>query len=322
MNRKCVLTSVAGFAVMAACNLHAAQPRYPERPVRVLVPAPPGGTVDLVARTLSPKLSESLNGQFVVDNRAGAGGVIAAELLTSAAPDGYTLSALYTAFTTNAALRAKPSYDPVNGIAPIAMVAESPLVLSIYPGLGVGSVKDLISLAKSRKLLYGSAGNGTGSHILAELMKSMVGVDITHVPYKGAAVAMTAVVAGEVHFQFTGPVAVLGLAKSGRVKNIAVTSLKRNSTMPEIPTMDESGVPGFEAVNWFGIAAPAKTPLPVITLLNAEILKALKSRDVIERLGGQGSEVVGSTPEYLGEFIKRDVEKWRKVVKSANIVPD
>ena len=314
-----IITSATVAFLCLLSSAIAAESRYPLRPVRVIVPAPPGGTVDLVARTLSPHLAEQMTQQFVVDNRAGAGGVIAAELLAGATPDGYTIGALYTSFTINAALRKKSSYDPVNGIAPISMVSVSPLVLSVFPGLGVGNVRELVAAAKTRKLLYGTAGNGTGAHMLGELFKITAGIDAVHVPYKGAAPAIAAMVAGEVQYQFAGPIAVLSLAKSGRLRNIAVTSLKRNASMPELPTMDESGFPGFEVINWFGIAAPAKTPADIITRLNAEIQKTLRTDDVAQKLGGQGSDITGGTPGFLGDLIRRDVEKWTRVVQKAGI---
>jgi tripartite-type tricarboxylate transporter receptor subunit TctC len=295
---------------------------YPVRPVRVLVTAPPGGTVDLVARVLGPKLTEQLGQPFIVDNRPGAGGVIAAELLAKATPDGYTLGAIYTSFTTNAVMRKHSPYDPVRDIAPITLVSISPLVLVAYPGLGVESVQDLIALAKRKPLYYGSSGNGSGGHMCGELFKAMARIDATHVPYKGAAAATSEVVAGQVQFEFVGPVTVLSLAKAGRLKLLAVTSAKRNPSMADTPTLQESGVPGFDVVNWFGMAAPARTSRAIVEHLNREMVRALQLSDVRQKLAGEGAVIIGSTPAEFGAFIQRDVEKWRGVVKSGHITVD
>lgn len=309
-------------AALCATSAVAADAPYPVRPVRLLVSATPGGTVDLVARVLAPKLTERLGQPFVVDNRGGAGGVIAAELVAKASPDGYTLGVVYTSFTTNPALRKQSSYDPVRDYSAITLVIVSPLALVANAGLGMDSVRDLIAMSKVKPLYYGSSGNGSGGHMCGELFNAMAGVRTTHVAYKGAAAATSEVVAGQVQFQFAGPITVVSLAKSGRLKFLAVTSLKRNATWPDIPTLDEAGVPGFEVVNWFGLVAPAKISRAVILRLNEDIVKALQLPDVRGKLGGEGAEVVGSTPEAFAEFLKRDVAKWRKVATDSNIHAD
>jgi tripartite-type tricarboxylate transporter receptor subunit TctC len=312
---------ISGTAFVCVCA-GAAESPYPVRPVRLVVPAPPGGTVDLVARVLGPKLAEQTGQQFIVDNRGGAGGVVAAELLAAAAADGYTLGAVYTSFTTNAALRQKPSYDPLRDYSALSLVMWSPLVLVAHPGLGVDSVRELIALSKSRELHYASAGNGTGGHMAGELFRALSAVRAVHVPYKGAAAGTNDVVSGQVQYAFVGPVTVLALVKAKRLRLLAVTSLKRNPAMPDVPTVDEQGVAGFEVVNWFGIVGPARLPPALVARLNREIGTALDAPAVRQKLGGDGTEIVASTPPDFAAFLRRDVEKWRKVVKSANITVD
>jgi len=314
--------AMAGIAIAQAPVGSAADAAYPTRPVRVIVPAPPGGTADLVARVLAPKLAEQMQQGFVVDNRGGAGGVVAAELLAAAAPDGYTLGSIYTSFTTNVALRRKPSYDPLAGYSYVSMVMWSPLVLIAHPGVPVNSVKELIALSKTRDMHYASAGNGTGGHMCGELFKSLTGARATHVPYKGAALGTNDVVSGAVQFAFVGPITAVGLVKAGKLKMLAVTSLKRNPALPDIPSVDEQTGSGYDVVNWFGIAGPAKLPRALVMKLNAEIATALQSAEVRKRLGGDGAEIIGNTPEYFADFIRRDLEKWKAVVTKAGMTLD
>lgn len=292
---------------------------YPSRPVRFLVPAPPGGTVDHIARLVSPLLSEQLGKPFVIDNRGGAGGVIAAEMIANAAPDGHTLGMIYTSYTTNAVLRANPGYSPLTGNTPITQATWSPLLLALHAALPVKSVGELVAMAKAKPMLYGSAGNGSGGHMAAELFNTMAGIRVTHVPYKGAAAATNEVVSGQVAYQFAGPITVLALGRAGRLRLLAVSSLKRTSAMPDIPTVDESGVPGLEVINWFGMVAPPATPRPLIERLNDEIKRALMQSDVRNRLAGEGSEVAATTPDQFRAFIRADMEKWAKVVRLAGI---
>jgi tripartite-type tricarboxylate transporter receptor subunit TctC len=318
MKFTCVMPAVIACAVPHAFAANAAL-HYPTRPVRVIVSATPGGTVDLVARVLSPRLGERLGQPFVVDNRAGAGGIVSAELLIKSAPDGHTLGCIFTSFTTNVVLRKQAPYDPVRDIAPVSLVSVSPLVLVAHTGLALESVRDLLALAKTKPLYYGSSGAGSGGHMSVELMKWMTGMSATHVAYKGSAAATNDVISGQVQFEIVGPVTVLSLAKAGRLKLLAVTSAKRSQSMPDVPTVSESGVPGFDVVNWFGIVAPAKTPAALVNLLNREIAAALQLADVRQRLAGEGAEIIASTPAEFGAFIQRDVEKWRKVVAVARI---
>ncbi len=305
-----------------AQQAYAAEPAYPARPVRFLIPAPPGGTVDHIARLIATPLTEQMGKPIVLDNRGGAGGVIAAEMIAHAAPDGYTLGMIYTAYTTNAVMRAKPSYSPTQGNTPITQATWSPLLLVAHAGLPVKSVAELVALAKSKPLLYGSAGNGTGGHMCGELFNTLAGVRVTHVPYKGAAAATNEVVSGQVAYQFAGPITVLGLGRAGRLRLLAVTSMKRAAALPDLPTVDESGVPGFEVINWFGAVAPPATPRPLIDRLHLEIKRALANTDVRTRLASEGSEIVATTPDDFRAFIRKDVEKWAAVVKSAGIRVD
>lgn len=300
----------------------AADAAYPTRPVRFLIPAPPGGTVDHIARLIAAPLTEQMGKPFVLDNRAGAGGVIAAEMIAHAAPDGHTLGMIYTSYTTNAVLRAQPSYSPVKDNTPITQATWSPLLLAVHNGIPAKSVSELVALAKAKPMLYGSAGNGSGGHMAAELFNSMAGLRVTHVPYKGAAAATNDVVAGQVAYQFAGPITVLALGRAGRLRLLAVTSSKRTTALPDLPTVDESGVAGFEVINWFGVVAPPATPRPLIERLHSEIKRELAHADVRGRLASEGSEIVTTTPDHFRAFIRGDVEKWSRVVSAAKIRAD
>ncbi len=319
----CGLLAAAGAthlpATAATPNPASALPAYPSRPVRVIIPAPPGGTVDHVARLIAPLLTEQLGKPFVLDNRGGAGGVIAAEMLASAAPDGHTVGMIYTSYTTNAVMRAKPSYSPTQSNTPITQATRSPLMLAVHNGVPAKSVAELVALAKTKPMLYGSAGNGAGGHMCGELFNTLAGLRATHVPYKGAAAATNEVISGQVAYQFAGPITVLALGRAGRLRLLAVTSLKRASAFADIPTVDESGVPGFDVTNWFGVVAPPATPHPLIERLYAETKRALGNADIRTRLAGEGSEIVASPPDEFRAFIRNDVEKWTRVVKAAAI---
>ncbi len=303
-------------------NAAVATDAYPTRPVRFIVPAPPGGTVDHIARLIATPLTEQLGKPFVLDNRGGAGGVIAAEMIANAAPDGHTLGMIYTSYTTNAVLRAKPTYSPTTDNTPITQATWSPLLLAAHNGVPAKSVSELVALAKAKPMLYGSAGNGSGGHMAAELFNSMAGLRVTHVPYKGAAAATNEVVSGQVAYQFAGPITVLALGRAGRLRLLAVTSLKRANALPDIPTVDESGVPGLEVINWFGVVAPPATPRVLVERLHGEIKRALAQGDIRARLASEGSEIVATTPDHFRAFIRSDVEKWSRVVSAAKIKVD
>ena len=303
-------------------NAAVATDAYPTRPVRFIVPAPPGGTVDHIARLIAAPLTEQLGKPFVLDNRGGAGGVIAAEMIANAAPDGHTLGMIYTSYTTNAVLRAKPTYSPTTDNTPITQATWSPLLLAAHNGVPAKSVSELVALAKAKPMLYGSAGNGSGGHMAAELFNNMAGLRVTHVPYKGAAAATNEVVSGQVAYQFAGPITVLALGRAGRLRLLAVTSLKRANALPDIPTVDESGVPGLEVINWFGVVAPPATPRVLVERLHGEIKRALAQGDIRARLASEGSEIVATTPDHFRAFIRSDVEKWSRVVSAAKIKVD
>lgn len=313
-----IVTSLA-LALSQSLALAAGDADYPSRPVRFLVPAPPGGTVDMTARLLGPRFTEQMEKPFVVDNRGGAGGVIAAEMIAAAKPDGHTLSMVYTSYTTNAAMRTQSSYSPVTDNTAITQVSWSPLVLAAHNGLPVKTLPELIQLAKSKTILYGSAGNGSGGHMSGALFTIMAGISATHVPYKGAALATSEVLSGQVAFQFAGPITVLSLGRANKLKLLAVTSLKRASHLPEIPTVDESGVTGFEVINWFGIVAPPLTPKFITHRLHREAQTALARTEVRTRLINEAAEITASTPAEFQIFLKQDLQKWARIVQLTGI---
>jgi tripartite-type tricarboxylate transporter receptor subunit TctC len=317
---KSLLNGALIAALMIALNVPAQQ--YPTRPIRLIVPAPPGGSTDLFARVIGTRLGTALGKQVVVDNRPGAGGIVGTDMLAKAVPDGHTIAVVYTTHTVNPSLQRKLPYDPILDFAPITIVASAPLVLVVHPDLPVRSVKDLIDLARSKPLVYGSAGNGSGGHLSGELLKMMTGIQATHVPYKGAGPAATDVAAGQLHFQFAAQITVQGFVKSGRLRAVAVTSARRAASLPDVPTVAESGLPGFEVINWFGFLAPAHTPPAIVNRLRNEMVTILKLPEVREKLASEGSETVGNTPDEFAAFLKQDIAKWAKVVKAAGMKAD
>ena len=319
-SRPIVLAAAAVLSVGAATAADKGG-SYPTKPVRLLVPAPPGGSTDLIARVVGAQLATQLGEQVVIDNRGGAGGVVATETLARSVPDGHTLGVVYTPHTTQPSF-AKLPYHPVNDFSPLSLMTAAPLVLVVTPSLPVKSVKDLIALAKTKPLVYGSAGNGSGGHLSGELLKQMTGIDATHVPYKGAGPAAVDVMSGQIQFQFAAQITVGSFVKAGRLRALAVTSTKRASTLPDLPTVAEAGVPTFEVINWFGMMGPARMPAPLVQRLHGEIVKALRAPDVREKLLAQGSDIVGNTPQEFRTFIAADIAKWAKVVKAAGIKVD
>ncbi len=291
---------------------------YPSKAIRLLVPAPPGGSTDVIARIVGAKLSAQLGQQVVIDNRGGAGGVVATETLARSVPDGHTLGVVYTPHTNQPAFQKLP-YDPVKDFAPLTMMTAAPLVLVVHPGVAAASVKELVALARAKPLVYGSAGSGSGGHLSGELLKLLTGIDATHVPYKGAAPAAIDLIAGQIHFQFAAQITIGAFVKSGRLRALAVTSTKRATTLPDLPTVAEAGVPGFEVINWFGIMAPGRTPISLVERLHREITTALRAPEVREKLLAQGSEIIGNTPGEFAQFLKNDIAKWAKLVKAAGI---
>ena len=312
-------TLAYAIAALAATGAHAATPNYPSKPVRFIVPQPAGGTSDILARLLAQKLSDSLGQQVVVDNRAGASGTIGTDLAAKAPADGYTIVFLYTTHTTTPSLYAKLPYDPINDFAPVSLVTFAPLLLVVHPTVQATSVKDLIALAKAKpgSLNFCSAGNGSGSHLAGELFKVMTGTSLTHVPYRGSPPAITDLLGGQVQLMFAGIVPIDPHVKSGRVRGIAVSSAKRSSAVPQFPTFQEAGLPGFEVVGWYGVLAPAKTPQPILDRLTAELRKIQQTPEFRDRLKAEGAEPVDATPKEFGEFLKRDIARWKPVIAAS-----
>jgi tripartite-type tricarboxylate transporter receptor subunit TctC len=311
-------------AVLGLAAAGAAAQNYPAKPVRVIVPFPAGGGIDFVARALSPKLAEYTGQSFIVDNRAGASGTIGTEAVAKAAPDGYTLLATFSSHTQNASLYAKLGYDTVHDFAPVTQIATVPTILVVNPALPVNTVKDLIALGKKRpsEILYASIGNGTPPHLSAELFDSMAGIKMTHVPYKGAAPSMVSLLSGETQLTFTTVLVALPHVKSGRLRALGVASLKRAAVMPDVPTIDEAGVRGYESIAWYGLFAPAKTPAAIVEQLHRETVRALQSPDFRGNLTNQGAEPVGNTGEQFNTIIKDEIEKWRKLVQTLGLKAD
>ena len=318
------ITQAALMVVMFGIAGNAVAQNYPNRPVRVVVVSTPGGSVDTMARTVGPKLAEKWGQQVVVDNRPGAGGAIAAEIVAKSPADGYTLiMGTVASFATNVSLRKSLPYDPVRDFAPITLVATQNLMLLIHPSIPAKSVKELVALAKRQpgQLSFASAGNGTGGHLSGELFKLLAGIDLLHVPYKGVAPALIDVISGQVSMTFASILSGHPHVRSGKLRALAVTGGKRSPAVPQLPTMIEAGVKGYESATWYGLLAPAGTPPDIVAKLNAEVVAILKQPETHERLSKEGADPVGNTPAEFGKFIQSEIEKWRKVIKTAGIQP-
>jgi tripartite-type tricarboxylate transporter receptor subunit TctC len=293
---------------------------YPSRPVKIVVPFPAGGSNDIIARIVAQKLAERNGQPFVVENRGGAGGNIGAEAVATSDPDGYTL--LLTApppLTTNIALYKKLNFDPSSAFAPISLIASVPIVLVVHPSLGVKNLKELVALAKEKPgtLDFGSSGIGTTNHLAGELLKSMTGINIVHVPYKGAAPAMNDLIAGHIPMMFDNMPALLPQVQAKSINAIAVAGATRASTMPDVPTVAESGVPGFEVFSWFGLVAPAKTPAPILAKLQGEVEAILKMPDVRQRFVELGAEPGTVSGEAFRKFLADDTAKWTRIIQAS-----
>ncbi|MEO7726133.1 MAG: tripartite tricarboxylate transporter substrate binding protein [Burkholderiales bacterium] len=312
--------------LLAACVVVTAfAESYPSRPIRLLVPFAAGGGGDVVGRIIAQRLSEQLGKPIVIDNRGGAGGTLGVDLAAKAAPDGYTvLLGNVGPIALSPSLYPKLPYDPVRDFAPVTMIASFPNILVANTSLPFKSVQELVAYAKSRpgKLNFASAGAGTSTHLAGELFKSVAVIDVVHVPYKGGAAAVTDVIGGQVAYYFGTLPSSLPLAKAGKLRALGVTSLKRSPAAPEVPTIAESGYPGFEMAAWYGFLVPTGTPRDVIVKLNSATRAALMSPDVRERLVHEGSEPMGGTPEEFGTYITSEIAKWTAVVKAANIKAD
>ncbi|HEV2007273.1 MAG TPA: tripartite tricarboxylate transporter substrate binding protein [Burkholderiales bacterium] len=306
--------------LLVAAGAHAQQD-YPARPIRIVVPSSPGGGTDILARQIAQKLTERWGQQVIVDNRPGAGQMIGIDLVAKAAPDGYTLVMTATPLALNTVLYKKVPYDPVRDFAPISQVAAMPNIIVTHPALPARTVRELIALARSRpgQLVYASSGVGTGPHLSMELFLTMAGVKMGHVPYKGTNPGMIDTMAGQVQVLMSTLLPPLPHIKTGRLRPLGVTSSKRVSSLRDVPTIAEAGVPGYEVVGWYGMAAPANTPREVINKLYSEIANILKSPDTRDKLAADGAEPVGSTPEQFAAFIQSEIDKWSRVVKSSGI---
>ncbi len=316
----------AGFIAVSG-TAHSAQPArgsYPERPIRLLIAQVAGGNADFIARLLAEGLSERLGQNVVADNRGGASGIIATELTVRAAPDGYTILLVPSSFGVNPAVNRKLPYDQLRDLAPITMVSSAPNVLVVGPALPIKSVADLVKAAKANpgKLTYGSSGNLGSPHLAGELFELMTGTDMVHVPYKGAASAMIDLIGGRISLSFASLPSAIGHIRSGRLHAIAVTSEKRFPLTPDLPTVSESGLPGFETTAWQGLVAPARTPPAIIKRLNTEAVQVINQPAIRERMVQNGAAPVGSTPEELWAFARAQIEKWGKVIKAAGITPN
>ena len=320
----------AGLALVAlhvAAQPHATTPGqpYPSRPVRVIVPFPPGAGVDIVTRSVSPKLGELLGQQLIVDNRGGAGGILGAELAAKAQPDGYTLlMATAGILTVIPNMNSKAPYSVERDFVPVTLIASVPSMLVVHPSLPAKSVKDLVALARSKPgaINYASTGNGTLPHLAAELFKAQAKVDMVHVPYKGSAPALTDLLGGQVEVFFGNVLSVIPQVRSCKLRALAVTSLERMPVAPETPTLVQSGFPGFEAGTWFGLMAPAGTPRDIVNRLHAEVVKTLRLPETQERLAGQGATTVGNTPDEFAAYIRTESAKWAKVLKASGVRAD
>ncbi len=309
------------FLLLAAAAAPAAAQSYPAKPVRLVVPFPAGGSTDIVARTLAQKLGEAWGQSVIVDNRAGGSTTIGTDVVAKSPPDGYTLLVTPAPFTIVPGLAAKLPYNPQSDFEPITLINTTPLVVVVNPGVPAKSVKELISLAKANpgKLNFGSSGSGGSNHLAGELFNAMAGVKMVHIPYKGNAPALTDLVGGHVDLVFNGLTSALPLIKAGKLRGLAVTSLQRSAALPDTVTLDEAGLKGFQAVAWNGLTAPGRTPKEVIAKINGDVLRILKSPELLERLRSEGSDPVGNSPEQYGAFLREEMAKWRKVIAFANI---
>ena len=314
---------VLAALVLAPVTLRAQS--YPSKPIRLIIPFPPGGSTDILGRSLAQKLSEAWGQQVLVDNRGGAGGTIGADLAAKAPADGYTLLMGHIGtLAVNVSLYPKLSYDPVRDFAPVSMVALVPNVLVVHPALPVKNVTELIAYAKANpgKLNYSSGGNGSAAHLAVEYFKLQTKTEIVHVPYKGTGPSVTDLIAGQVSMTMTGAPAVMPHVQSGRLRALGVSSPQRIPALAQIPTVAESGVPGFDATQWYGVVAPAGTPKDVVAKLNAEIRKIMQSKEMLDRLNTEGAISAAGTPEQFDAYIKSEIARWGAVVKAAGMKAD
>ncbi len=322
LTRTASIKSILGAccAAMLAGHTGAMAQTYPAKVIRLVVPGPPAGGADILARTVAQKLTETWGQQVIVDNRAGASGIIGSEFTAKAPPDGYTLMVGHSGtHAINAGLYSKLPYDPVRNFTPITLVAITPNILVVHPSLPARSVRDLIAFAKARagQITYASAGVGFSQHLAGELFASMAGLKMVHVPYKGSAPGMTDLIGGHVSLMFPNIPAAFPHIQSGRLRALGVTSLKRSSAVPAVPTIAESGLPGYEAVAWFGIFGPAGLPQDIVSRLNGEIVKIIAQPEVREQITRQGGDPGGNSPDEFAAFVKAEIAKWARVIKQS-----
>jgi tripartite-type tricarboxylate transporter receptor subunit TctC len=324
MQRSFLIRVATAGALLALASAALAQgaANYPTRQVRIVVPFAPGGTSDVLARAIGQKLSEAWKQPVVVDNKPGAGGNIGADLVAKAEPDGHTLLLLdLGTLTISPSIFPKMAYDPLKDLAPVTTVAVSPHALVVHPSVPASSVKELIAWAKANpgKLNFASAGNGTAVHLAGEQFKTMTGIEMVHVPYKGGAQALTAMVGGEVNMTLNGLLATLPHIKSGKLKALAIAGKTRSQALPDLPTVEEAGVKGFQSGSWQGLLATGGTPKDVVAKINAAVVQVLRTPEIKERMAGQGADVVGDSPEQLSTFLRDETVRWAKIVKDANV---
>ncbi|MGE5522871.1 MAG: tripartite tricarboxylate transporter substrate binding protein [Rhodospirillaceae bacterium] len=325
-----LLRRLAGVLVKATCAAALAVPAaghaqtYPARPIRFIVPFPPGGGNDIVGRIVATRLSERLGQQIVVDNRGGAGGTIGTDLLAKAPPDGHTLLINNVSLAVNATLIPKLPYDTLKDLEPVSLVGRQPNILVVYPGVAARSVQELLAMARAKpgELAYGSGGIGTASHLATELLKLMTGVNLVHVPYKGLGPALTDLMGGRLQLIISTLASALPYVKAERMRPLAVTTARRSPFFPELPTMNEAGVKGYEFSTWYAIVAPRGTPADIVRRLNSELAQVLQSPAVKEQFAAQGLEPTPSTPAELGTYLRSEVAKWGKVIRASGAKPE
>ena len=322
------MKAIEGFTGLLAASLLLASAapaqNYPSRTIRLIAHSSPGGTSDILGRLMAQKLTEALGQQVVVENRAGASGIIGVEAAARSAPDGYTLLITQTSIAINPSMFAKLPYNAIRDFAPITQLVAAPNLLMVHPSVPATSVKGFIALAKAQpdSLVNGSPGQGTSPHLSAELFKIMSGIKLDHVQFKGAGMAIVSLLSGEISVMFTTPPTAMPYLKAGRLRPLGVTTTTRIDALPDVPTISEAGVPGYESVQWFGMLVPAGTPRPVIDRLHQELTRALRAPDMKERLTSLGLNGVGSTPGEFAAYMKSETEKWAKVIKTMGLKPE